>query len=305
MVIPSTGEMSQAIGIGIGANKATAAMPIPTNNNSSSNISTFPKLSSSAPGDKCVGSLLDYDLTSQLSSSSQGISSYLTAENFLEKKQEEEPIKKEEEKEEEEEVKVEVAPPPRKGPLTMDLEPSDRIMETNSGKYRRKFTDPELPPHLSEYSELNVISIVNQCDPERGRRCYSCGYDNTEKWLLKNNYYYRQQQKLKNQRKNNNNNLINEPYTWTLQHQYPTQPPQVCWNSNYFQTEFVQSGSVSGQRKRVYSDGEGGSGADLGEGENAMDDEEVFTFDVRKREILFIHAILALETKVIDDKGII
>ncbi|CAL8117102.1 unnamed protein product [Orchesella dallaii] len=44
---------------------------------------------------------------------------------------------------------------------------------------RRKYAfnpeEPDVPPHLSEYYERDVIAVLNRCDPGWGR-CYSCGY---------------------------------------------------------------------------------------------------------------------------------
>jgi len=210
----------------------------------------------------------------------------------------------------------------------MDLEQGDKvglgvtgaegIISGRMKKYSYSPNDPELPPHLSEYLEQNVIAIMNRCDPERGRRCYSCGYDNTVN-------SDQQQQQLKQQQEGygsgyssafrNSVGYEDEPYCWNaysyvnngstgagMGYGYSNQygnsggnsQPQggmVGWNyyndsysghlglyHNNYQHGNMSEGEIAMalSRRRYNSDG-GNSDLDSG---NAMDDDEVFTFDV-------------------------
>lgn len=318
MVIPAPSEGSEAVAVTssastgggpaeVGTVGVTAAMPIPS---APMPIPNNTKLSSSAPGDSTFNG---FDLLTTVTGSSpsplnsiiKGISSSPpekggTANNNSSESNQNTPS-----------LTLGLG---LVSTLTMDLDSSDKVMVNSARGRRNRRSDPDLPPHLSEYSERNVIAILNRCDPERGRRCYSCGYDNTDKWLSNNQNSFGA---YKNYGQRNSIGIDDEPYSWTFQHQInqsqqmqagnegggssgfhfqQTQPaPTPCWNYNYYesdsgyntgyyyhqqqQPEMNMSESVEG-RKRFYSDEGSGSNTISDDLTNAMDDEEVFTFDV-------------------------
>ncbi|OXA50050.1 Sestrin-1 [Folsomia candida] len=320
--------------LGTPTTTSSASIPIPPTPMSMPNG----KLSSSAPADKMTGfELLARSRTPKVLATSISATSGISAlETGLQQQRSHKFLAAEfdPEKEQPEQNQQPVRQPLISGivvvsppnvttniPTTMDLEPSDRIMEKSS-TVRWKYTDPDLPPHLSEVNERNVIAILNRCDPERGRRCFSCGYDNTEKWLSnnQNNGYSVDPEGYFGHRKNSvGGGYDDEPYFWTFQqqglqqqlgnsttssrgggggggyfqNQPQQQPPPPAWSYNYFDggdsAGFYhnnyhhsnnQQMSESG-RKRFYSDGGSGSNtnSDL-DIANAMEDEEVFTFDM-------------------------
>jgi hypothetical protein len=205
------------------------------------------------------------------------------------------------------------------GVVVMDHEHDFSIISNHGSRLRKHAfnpDDPDLPPHLSEYFEQNVIAILNRCDPQRGRKCYSCGYDNTEKFQqeqqgtniddtfyygFRNSVGYEDETYNWNGTSYSNNPGRNNSYGSDYSHHNQTSPHQQdlnSWNYNNYNTGYFgggqsaggyfpqnQSGVLSGSgnndmdvgnRRRFNSDG-AHSDSDAG---NAMDDDEVFTFDV-------------------------
>lgn len=275
MVIPTQSESGAEV-VTSGAVGQTASMPIPTPTPSMPNHNHSSKLSSSAPSEKLIG----FDLFSSspvVSSNSQGISSYSEAGSFMQRASLQASGKG-------------VAEEGRKEPekQNMDLEQCEP-----KGKGRRKFTtDPDLPPHLSEYSERNVIAIMNRCDPESGRRCFSCGYD-TQKWMSSqgmNGYYGGHAMAYDD-----------EPYSLSCNYT-PRQSQQECtepaWNYYFFDSDSGYANPSCNynyyhhhQQQPGGEEGRGRLNSDGGSSDNAMD-EEVFTFDVSKEMGLlrFLHS---------------
>jgi len=187
------------------------------------------------------------------------------------------------------------------GVVVMDLSNDTSIISSNSRYKRYSFSPPDgcdLTPHLSELDH-NVMAILSRCDPQRVRRCYSCGYDNTEKFeqqhnsfrIESGNYGYR----------NNSYESWNPAYGYTNpSYGSQRQEPLGSWNNyNDYNTGYFGGGNQpggsycnqnyqgmvnssvndldAGNRRRLNSDGALSNDSDL---VNAMDEDEVFTFDV-------------------------
>jgi sestrin len=183
----------------------------------------------------------------------------------------------------------------RSNKTTMDLEGGRHKTNTGIGYHGRCADpdDPDLPPHLSEYMEQNVIAVLNRCDPERYRRCYSCGYDNTSSSAdsSKNGFSSASNadSPCNNPAGGNNssagNNLVN--YYWS-QPTYGYSGYDYGWTNayppGYYQNIYYPPNQNHTHHHHENTESDNpvvGSTHPDDFGVNDMDEEEIFTFDAR------------------------